>query len=764
MRKGTRRNVRRPRVKASVVLLAHALAIWPTVAIGSLAAEEERLLPERAVVASARANLRFLEAPQASTSEKSAVAEMVRRSLRSQLLILRSKLQRSHSPKEASGVLREVEELLRRIRVPRDGTLAQDVVWRGATSGSISGTVRREDDGTPIAGVGIVLRERDPEGLIFDAVVTSPTGSYGFTNVPDGVYTLRTFNEIGLVDERWEDVPCVPSCYFYEGDSIEVAAGAAIGAVDLSLAQGGGFSGLIAGEADGELLRYFQVDIFDREGAEVLSLSSSVFDWEYPLGFYTIGGLPAGDYYARATGSEEYTQLYNGRDCRAGCSVTDGDVIPVAPGEITDGIDFSLSKGGVVSGTVTDGRTGLVVEGITVDIRAIGDRDLATTSADGRFESRALTPGTYTALAAQYETDYSAEYWDDVPCSGDCSPGGATPIVVDLDASVSDIDFVLAPLAAFSGAFRAGDAPAPGTVHVFDEAGVFVSAYGTSQDGTYRVPGLEPGTYFAISQSRWIDALYDGLTCEDFECDPTAGTPIVLERSEEVPGIDFDLGFGGSISGRVIDEMTGEPVSDALVEVFHTDIFLVDGMRTDFLGRYRTSEPGLLGSYLVRANHSQYEAEEFDGLDCGGYDCADPAGALVEVAAGEEIADIDFTLRPLATISGTIRSNSARRPSVHVYDQDGIPFIGGDVYALSWQTVVPAGDYFAGAGTSPFDFPGLSVLYDGVYCRGCPATEGTLIRLSPGDVRTGVDFDLRGLLFIDGFESGDFREWDSLRP
>ena len=85
--------------------------------------------------------------------------------------------------------------------------------------------------------------------------------------------------------------------------------------------------------------------------------------------YLTDTGLPAGTYYARTSNVGGYVnRLYDGLPCPGTCTVTAGLPIVVAAGSTTNGVNFSLSAGGRITGTITDATTGSPLAGVTVSI------------------------------------------------------------------------------------------------------------------------------------------------------------------------------------------------------------------------------------------------------------------------------------------------------------------------------------------------------------------------------------------------------------
>jgi hypothetical protein len=105
-----------------------------------------------------------------------------------------------------------------------------------------------------------------------------------------------------------------------------------------------------------------------------------------------------------------------------------------------------------------------------------------------------------------------------------------------------------------SGMVTAGPGGVPiagADVSIFDAGGGLVTAATADAGGTYGTGTIPSGVYFALaSSSGFADQLHDGIACAG-ACVTTAGTPIHLNPSQSVVGIDFALQPAGGISGTV---------------------------------------------------------------------------------------------------------------------------------------------------------------------------------------------------------------------
>ena len=289
-------------------------------------------------------------------------------------------------------------------------------------------------------------------------------------------------------------------------------------------------------------------------------------------GFYAVGELATGTYFARAGGPGFQTRLYENVSCTPGCNATtQGTPIPVVAGSTTGNINFALTPDGTISGRVTDAATGA---GLLVSVRFYDSSGIfitgVGTGAAGVYSSTGLPDGVYYARTFNAQ-GYIDEIYNNIPCVN-CSVVTGTPIAVTAGVATSGIDFALDKGGFISGkVVNSPDGAALRNVEVdlYNAAGQWMTYGFTDASGNYTTfVGVPSGTYFArtFNNQELIDELYNNITCVG--CHVTAGTPISVTAGATTIDIDFALDAGGRIAGTVIDAETGSPIANVWVELY----------------------------------------------------------------------------------------------------------------------------------------------------------------------------------------------------
>ncbi|MFJ2534398.1 MSCRAMM family protein [Microbacterium maritypicum] len=387
-------------------------------------------------------------------------------------------------------------------------------------AGSISGTVVRDDDGTPVAGVTV-----SADGPTGASVTTDSTGTYTLPNLAAGSYVVSFFPEgTDLKREYWKD-----ASDYSQAIPVVVGEGEAVSAIDASLVQGGSIQGIVTREDDGSAIAGAEVQALDSNNEIVAAATAGA------SGEYILGGLPAGSYRVRFASSDaellpEYWKDAYGWDAATLITVTE-------PQGITD-IDASLAEVGYISGTVTRSASDEPLSA-SVAFYAAGtglDVFFVDTNSDGTFRIPVVA-GTYRVLFHSNERGIMEEYWKDAFLWEN-----ATLLTVAPGEEVAGIDAALGKPAQITGTVTIDsdaaddvrvEAWSNGTMVNDTRADPVTGAYSlTVPHGTYILkasPTFSDGTTTAKPQ------FFDGVATA------AEATPVSVLEGEAISGIDFAL-------------------------------------------------------------------------------------------------------------------------------------------------------------------------------------------------------------------------------
>src|SRR5262249_4129127 len=202
-------------------------------------------------------------------------------------------------------------------------------------------------------------------------------------------------------------------------------------------------------------------------------------------------------------------------------------------------------------------------------------------------------------------------------------------------------------------------------VDVYDYAAntFVVSSLATAADGSYTIGNLNP------LQAYRVRARATNFGSVFFNNKVSAGTAdIVTIPAGGNATLDFTLGAGGGISGRVTDAGTGQPISGVSVDVvdgaatnFSINDFLNFATTTAADGTFNTGRFLAPGVYKIRARklNSGY-IETFYHTTSNGFDLSTAATLTVVAGADTTSANIAMTLG--GTVTGTIRDRASNQP------------------------------------------------------------------------------------------------------
>ena len=648
--------------------------------------------------------------------------------------------------------------------------------------GTITGRITNARTGEPLARIGVSV-----SGARHSAhTSTNDLGVYVASGLPSGSYILQTDTQPPspmrgperVLNQVYKGVPCAHyGCSTRGAVPVSVTAPDTRDHIDFALIEGGIISGVVRNGLTGAPAEGVRVEFLTASGEQVGYIDTDA------QGRYASGGLPSGRYFAvlisGIRGPQEVIrrQIYKDRPCPAGqCDTSTGTPIEVVAPNITTGIDFTISPGGTLLGTITDSTTGRPVEGARVKVYS--DKEpvspVATALADaaGKYSFSGLADGAYLVQAGPPATpagrggsapSYAGmvdQLFGGVACQTDTCRSflaTATPVTVRAAmAAAASIDIALGYGGTVSG--RITDAatglPVRGASVAIHAASGPIAGWGRADlDGNYTSPPLPPGTYYLRSVTRpesgVIDVLYPNVAFWTGNLSVKTGEPVAVSARAATQGKDFALTQGGRIDGSVTTAGDGKPVSSFRIEVYADTGVLAwtGGPDSRTPGKYAT--PALPnGSYFVRTVAWTYTGlvdEAFGGAICPGAVCRPTTGTPVVVRSPNATTGIDFALEPGGRICGSFGPD--RTP---VIGQKRIAFVSADgTYMGSTDTTsgsyrspgLPPGSYFV----RTFNTVGLvDQQYKDVSCPGgtCAPGAGQPVLVGASQSVCGIDFQL----------------------
>ncbi|MCF6299532.1 MAG: carboxypeptidase-like regulatory domain-containing protein [Proteobacteria bacterium] len=289
--------------------------------------------------------------------------------------------------------------------------------------------------------------------------------------------------------------------------------------------------------------------------------------------------------------------------------------------------------------------------------------------------------------------------------------------------------------------------------------------------GNYDINGIPNGTYKMYlrgqfdQSNEYIPQVYGGSECNNCFSLKENGTDIVINSLNTVNNIDFLLNKGASLSGKIVDNDSSNPLPNySFLMVFDelnyviTTMFLL-GTNLDPLADGNYFIGGLLpGSYYVQGGDlgfDFYQRKVYNNMPCYWSGCDRSTGEAIVLGSNDHMEDIDFLLNKGGKISGTITDELTGLPISEVNLQvqffDSTETVVGGARARNDGTYIsaralPPGDYavrtgnlFAGVLTQPY----VNEKYLDIECSGlaCDLSSAD-VSITADTITGGIDFAL----------------------
>src|SRR5262249_38078774 len=280
----------------------------------------------------------------------------------------------------------------------------------------------------------------DCAGRYITGAVTNASGVYTTAAVLEtGTYYSYAYLP-GFALEIYSDVLLPINDDITNGTPINVTSGATTSSINYSLlpaGSAGGISGTITNGGTAAPVAT-SIYVFDAAGGFVDSTSSN------GAGAYTtVTPLKTGTYYVYAYGTGGLVgEYYNDIPCFAYflCSPMASTPVSVTTGSVTPGIDFALSPGGRITGTVTATSGGAPIAA-TAYFYDSSNNFLDSDGTDGAgvyLSNIGLANGNYfVRVASTTDQSFEKELYNNILCEPSCTANTGTPVATTAGTTTS---------------------------------------------------------------------------------------------------------------------------------------------------------------------------------------------------------------------------------------------------------------------------------------------------------------------------------------
>ena len=521
------------------------------------------------------------------------------------------------------------------ITLNNDNPSTTDVNFGYIADNSLSGTVYRDDsrngdqDGTEPGYSGVTVQLLDASGNVVATTTTDANGTYSFSKLPDGTYSVKVVKDGELADTEQTEDPDATK----DNASEPVTLGEdnpSKDHIDFGYVPDYSIHGLVYRDGDrdethgaGEKGYANQtVELRDKDGKVVATTTTD------ENGAYSFSKLPAGDYTVKVVKDGALTDLDQTEDPDSTKDSASG-VISLGNDHRTEtDVNFGYIANNSINGTIyrdgdRDGRKGDTegrYSGVTVQLLDKNGKVIATTTTDkdGKYSFEHLPDGTYSVKVVKDGALADADQTGDPDNKLD---NASEPITLDEDnPTKGDVDFGYVPNNTITGTVyrddnrdKTIDGDEPGlervSVQLLDEHGDVVQTLDTAADGTYAFQHLPDGTYTVkVVRSSAIKD-YDQTEDPDATVDDTSAVYTMGPGHSLQENVNFGYVPDYSIAGRVYrdSDKSGsytdgeETFSGVTVDLLDKDGNVVGTTTTDADGTYSfTKLPA--GTYRVKVH------------------------------------------------------------------------------------------------------------------------------------------------------------------
>ena len=543
-----------------------------------------------------------------------------------------------------------------------------DVNFGYIADNSLSGTVYRDDsrngdqDGTEPGYSGVTVQLLDASGNVVATTTTDANGTYSFSKLPDGTYSVKVVKDGELADTEQTEDPDATK----DNASEPVTLGEdnpTKDHIDFGYVPDYSIHGLVYRDGDrdekhGATEKGYAnqtVELRDKDGKVVATTTTD------KNGAYSFEKLPAGDYTVKVVKDGALTDLDQTEDPDSTKDSASG-VISLGNDHRTEtDVNFGYIANNSINGTIyrdgdRDGRKGDTegrYSGVTVQLLDASGNVVATTTTDkdGKYSFEHLPDGTYSVKVVKDGVLADADQTGDPDNKLD---NASQPITLDENnPTKGDVDFGYVPNNTITGTVYRDDnrdkminGDEPGlervSVQLLDEDGKVLQTLDTDADGNYAFQHLPDGKYTVkVVRSSSIKD-YDQTEDPDATVDDTSAVYTMGPGHSLQENVNFGYVPDYSIAGRVYrdSDKSGsytdgeETFGGVTVDLLDKDGNVVATTTTDKDGNY-SFEKLPAGTYRVKVHP--------DGALAGLDQTEDPDG-IADSMSGEITIGFDNQL------------------------------------------------------------------------------------------------------------------------
>ena len=554
------------------------------------------------------------------------------------------------------------------ITLNNDNPSTTDVNFGYIADNSLSGTVYRDDsrngdqDGTEPGYSGVTVQLLDASGNVVATTTTDTNGTYSFSKLPDGTYSVKVVKDGELADTEQTEDPDATK----DNASEPVTLGEdnpTKDHIDFGYVPDYSIHGLVYRDGDRDETHGVTekgyanqtVELRDKDGKVVATTTTDA------NGAYSFEKLPAGDYTVKVVKDGALTDLDQTEDPDSTKDSTSG-VISLSNDHRTEtDVNFGYIANNSINGTIyrdgdRDGKKGDTegrYSGVTVQLLDKDGKVIATTTTDkdGKYSFEHLPDGTYSVKVVK---DGALTDTDQTGDPDNKLDNASEPITLDeKNPTKGDVDFGYVPNNTIKGTVYRDDnrdkminGDEPGlervSVQLLDENGKVIQTLDTDADGNYAFQHLPDGKYTVkVVRSSSIKD-YDQTEDPDATVDDTSAVYTMGPGHSLQENVNFGYVPDYSIAGRVYrdSDKSGsytdgeETFGGVTVDLLDKDGNVVATTTTDKDGNY-SFEKLPAGTYRVKVHP--------DGALAGLDQTEDPDG-IADSMSGEITIGFDNQL------------------------------------------------------------------------------------------------------------------------